>query len=300
MTKKSPKKRVLKYFLLLIAVSMIFYAFKSQKEYNNLKNVLVEDKQELQNELGVIVKDYKKLNIKNKKLSNRVITEINKIIVLKDSVKTLEVENFNLIREFRKRTVKLQENNKYLLAKVDSLNTVNTDLKNENILANETLKEKNIVTQNLKNKNQSLTKLNRALNKRIEPAKKIKTSTVRAIAMKEKSSGKLASTTKSSKTDVIRVNFKLLENTLTVPGNKKIHIQLQDQQNNVVSEKNETLLKNEAKIGYSDELIANYHNEEIEVLSLILVDRKNMEKGEYKVNVFIDGDFSSTSVVTLR
>ena len=295
-----PKKRPLKYILLIVAISMSFFAFNKHKDYNSLKEVLVEDKNELQAELSGIAKEYKELNIKNKKLSRRVIKEINTIIVLKDSVKNLEIENFGLIRKFRKRISILQQKNKILLATMDSLNTINIDLKKENILANEVLTEKDSLAKELKEQNNTLAAVNKKLKEKIAPAKKIKTSTVMAVAMKEKNSGELINTTKYNRTDVIRVNFKLLENNLTTPGSKKIHIQLKDKQDNVIAVKKEVILKNKDKIECSDELIANYHNEEIEVLSLILVNRDYMEKGEYKVNVFIDGDFSSSSAITLR
>lgn len=303
MSTKPPKKRTLRYALLAITLLMIFFAFSKNNDYNNLKDVLTKDKEDLQVELNGIVEDYKQLNVKNKKLSRRVIKEINKIIALKDSVKNLKVENFKLIRSFRRSTAKLQKENRILISKVDSLNIVNSDLKKENILANEILSKKNIIESNLKKKNHSLAEVNEKLKEEIEiaPAREIKTSNVKAIAMKEKNSGKLATTFKHNRTDAFRVNFKLLENDLTAPGDKKIHIQVKDKKDNVIAAKTEeAVLKNDKKIKYSDELIADYKNEEIEVLSLILVDRENMEKGEYKINVFIDGNYSSSSIVTLK
>ena len=88
---------------------------------------------------------------------------------------------------------------------------------------------------------------------------------------------------------------------ITIPGFKKVLIQIKDRNNNVIAaNEKKTTLKNNKKIKYSDELIADYRNNELEVLSLILVDRDNMEKGDYKINVFIDGNFTSSSIVALK
>jgi len=301
MSKNPLEKRIIVYVLFFVSLCMFFFTYSKNEDYNNLKNVLNEEKQDLQLELSGIVEDYEKLNVKNKQLSTRIINEINKIIALKESIKNLEIENFDLIRSFRKKTSLFQLENQRLATRIDSLNTINKKLKEKNILASKVLEEKVVLTQVLKKKNDNLEKANETLKIQMEPARKIKVSPIKAIALKERNSGKLTTTSKHNRTDAIRVNFKLLENTLTVPGDKKIIIQLQDKENNVIAAKSEkTTLKNDKKIDYSDRLIADYNNEEVDVLSLILVDRKNMEKGDYKINVFIDGDFSSSSVVTLR
>lgn len=294
------KKKVLTPVLLILVVFLISFTYKKNNDYNTLKQMFVEDKKELQQELDQMSTNYKELSVKNKKLSRRIIREINKIIYLKDSVNKLDVSSFNLIRQYRKRVSKLQQHNRELFAKVDSLNSVNDLLRKDNIVAKKSLDEKNEITTKLSKQNNSLAKINQKLKAQIEPAKKIQTSNINAVAMRSKSSGKLFSTTKSNKTDAFRINFKLLKNEITTPGNKNIHIQVQDKKNNVIASKKEIRLNNKKKIKCSDEIVANYKNEELEVLSLILVDRNDINEGEYKINVFIDGNFTSSSVVTLR
>ena len=77
-----------------------------------------------------------------------------------------------------------------LIAKVDSLNTINVALKEENVLAKEILTKREVVTTSLKKKNKALEKINESLEKQIAPGRKIKTSIIKAVAMKEKSSGR--------------------------------------------------------------------------------------------------------------
>lgn len=297
---KTPTNKT-KYIFLVVIACLLFFAFSKNNEYNNLKEVLVKDKQDLQLELTHIANDYKKLKVKNKKLSKRVIREINKIITLQKSVKELEVENFDLIRSYRKKTAVLLKENKLLIAKVDSLNTVNLQLKQENTIVNETLNEKNILTTQLQKKNKKLLTVNKKLETQVAPAKEIKTSAIKAIAMKEKNSGGLIKTIKHNKTDAFKISFSLLQNNLTNTGNKKIYIQIKDKNNKVIAAKEQLMtLKNNTKIKYSDVLITDYKNKKLDILSLILVNRKNIESGDYTVNIYIDGNYTSGSVITLK
>ena len=301
MTNTAQKKNRIKYILFTLIICTLFFAFSKNNDYNSLKNVLIKDKEDLQIELNTIVEDYKKLNVKNKKLSKRVIREINKIITLKKSVNKLEADNFDLIRTYRKKTATLQKENRVLIAKVDSLNTVNTRLKQENLLANASLNKKDIIAYKLEKKNKTLLKVNKELKTQVAPAAEIKTSAIKAVAMKEKNSGGLIETYKNNRTDAFRVSFSLLKNNLTVPGNKKILIQIKDEYNKVIAAKEQQIiLKNNETIKYSDALITDYKNEKIEILSLILVDRKNIDEGEYTVNVYIDGSYSSGAIIALK
>ena len=298
----TPKKKtnLIRYTLLSIILFLCFFAFSKIKENNKLKDVFAQDKIELETELDKVVTDYKKLNTKNKKLTRRVITEINKIIALKDSVKKLNVENYTLIRKYRRRLSELQKENKHLHMQVDSLKTANEFLKQDYAAVNKILDENKIATTKLQSENSELAAKYQSLEAKIQPAKKVKISAINAIAMREKSGGSLTETQKSSKTDAFRINFKLLKNTIATPGKKKIHIQLQDNKDEVIAPKVDVELNNNLTIKASDELVADYYNQDVDVLSLILVDREKLDKGNYKVHVFIDGDYTSTSQIALK
>ena len=300
MNQKSPPKKVVTYLLIALAIFLLFFAYKKNKDYNDLKEIFSEEKKELQRELDEIIEDYKDLTVKKKELSKRLITEVNKIIALRDSVENLEAFNFDLIRKYRRKIAALERQNKVLFAKVDSLSTINDDLKQDNIITTEILNQKDSLANSLTQKNDDLEKTNKKLEAQISKVAQLKTTPVSTVAMKERSSGKLTSTSRANRTDAFRINFKLLKNEITTPGNKNIYIQLQDPKKNVVTAKGVATLKNEARIEYSDEIIANYNNEELEVLSLILVNRDEISKGKYKINVFVDGVYTTGSEIELK
>ena len=299
MQKKRPSKIVIVIVLLLLI--SITYSIRKKKDYDVLKGHFAQEKEYLKADLDNMTANYKKLSTKNKKLTKRIIKEINKIRSLTDSVKNLNEDNFGALTSYRRKLALLQNENQILRTKVDSLKYVNTALREENVAISEILEEKTTVATSLVSKNRRLNKINTSLNEKLlEPAKKLKTSRINAVAMRERSSGKLTVTEKNNKTDAFRLNFKLLSNDFANPGIKKVCVQIKDGDNRVVGAKKKSTLNNNEEIIISDELIVDYNNKDLEILSLILVDRKMLIEGGYKINVFVDGYFTSSSVIVLE
>lgn len=289
-------------FLYLVIAMMLLtlaYAYKKNSDYNKLEDAFKEEQVAVQNEFNELIDDYKDLSVKKKDLSKRLIKEINKIIALKDSVKNLKTSNFSLIRKYRRKVSSLERQNRTLFAQVDSLKVLNLALKEESLASTVALSKNKEASKKLTVKNTSLEKANKALKEKVAVAGVIKTSSIQAIAMKERSSGKLTSTSRSSRTDAFKVNFKLLENKFTTPGDKKVYVQIVDQNRNVVSAQGVAPLNN-GKVVYSQELIANYQNDALDILSLVLVNRDDIEEGRYTINAYVDGDFAGRTAVDLR
>ena len=260
----------------------------------------MQDKLELQFELDEMAKNYEGISTKNEDISNRIVKSISNIAALKDSVKKVKEKNFGSLIKYRKLIASLQSENRNLIQEVDSLNNINIALQEKNSAINGELEEKTLVTNELQAKNAALKKVTDDLDYKLAPAKSIQISPISVIAMREKRSGQLAITNKASQTDAFRINFKLIENVLATPGTKKIHIQLKDDAGNVLVPKGEVVLKNKQTILVSDELVAEYEKEDLEVLSLLLIENQELEKGNYTINVFVNYDFTSSSKLTLK
>lgn len=288
------------YLLVLLFLFLGVYTYKKHSDYNELQAVFKQEKSELESELDELITDYKDLTVTKKDLSKRLIREMNKIIALKDSVKGLKASNYRLIRKYRKKVVILERENRDLFAKVDSLNIVNAYLKSQNLEVVKKLEDKETVAKQLEEANKELTKTKDALAAKVAVAGELKTDNINVVVMKERISGKLTTTSRSSRADAFRVTFKVLKNKVTTSGEKDIYVQITDDKNNVIASKGVVKLKNNKKIEYSDKLTADYRNEELDVLSLILVSRDNISKGIYNANIFVDGRYEGKSSVKLR
>ena len=116
------KKKILFVLLFIATIFSFLYAFNKNYDYkvvsSKLKNS-IEEKKELQEKLEKTTASYKKLSVKNKKLSKRVISEINKIINLKDSVNELDSD----LKKDKKTLTKKIDLTRKLSSKINDLAT---------------------------------------------------------------------------------------------------------------------------------------------------------------------------------
>ena len=279
--------------LLFAVLFLTLFNLKKSSELNELKNVFKEEKADLKNALDEMIKDYTDVVVRKKSLSKRLRVEVQKMKDLRDSVAKLQGHNYNLIRRYRSKIASLERENRRLFIKIDSLSTANQALAQENVITNEILEQKETINTKLEEKNKILAE-------KVAIASKIDISPVKAIAMKERSSGKLTSTSRSSRCDAFKINFDLLENPVTESGKKMVYIQIIDEDKNVVTPKGKASLKNGNKILYSDSLAVNYDNNRLSLVSLILVNRDDINRGKYTISSFVDGRYSGNSTVKLR
>ncbi|CAM1351464.1 MULTISPECIES: hypothetical protein [Tenacibaculum] len=279
--------------LLILILFLTLNSFKKSSDLKHLQNVFTEEKADLKNNLDEMIKDYTDVVIRKKSLSKRLRVEIQKMKDLRDSVANLKGDNYNLIRRYRSKISSLERENRRLFIKIDSLNTANEVLAQENVITNEILSQKETI-------NTELTEKYKKLEEKVAVASKIDISPLKAIAMKERSSGKLTSTSRSSRTDAFRINFDLLENEVTKSGKKMVYIQIIDKDKKVITPKGKARLNNGARIMYSDSVTVNYNNDKLSLVSFVLVNRDDINKGKYTISAFVDGEYSGNSVVSLR
>ncbi|WP_408029605.1 hypothetical protein [Tenacibaculum xiamenense] len=280
-------------FLLLLVIFIGLLAYQNSRDFSMLKDAFDTEKQELENELQQVIEEYQSINYENHEFSGKIKDQLGKAISLRDTIQGLKVSNFNLLRMYRKRISNLEKENKELLNKLDSISKLNQNLFIENDSVKGILSE----TEQL---NSELYNSNRALSRKIETATALEISNVDFSAMKKKSSGKLTTTYRSWKTDAFRVKFDLLENKIIDKGIIPIYIQLINPKNEVIYVKGRTQLKNGKRIIYTNTLKANYFNNTLAIMSLIDVDKEKMEKGNYKVKIYVNGKYLKESIIKLK
>lgn len=298
----TPQKRksALIVVLLMLTLFLTLYSFQKSSQYSDLKKIFQEEKTDLEKELDEMIKDYTDVVVRKKRLSKRLKVELVKMKELRDSIKNLRTDNYNLIRKYRRKIVSLERENRNLFIRVDSLSTANNALVQENVITNEILQQKETINVSLTEKNKELTEKQKALEEKVAIGGVIKTSPVKVIAMKERSSGKLTSTSRSSRTDAFKINFDLLKNLITNAGEKSVYIQIIDENKKVVAPKGVTSLKDGGKIQYTDSIEVNYNNDRLSLVSLVLVNRDDINKGKYTVSAFVDGVYSGATTLKLR
>ena len=59
-------------------------------------------------------------------------------------------------------------------------------------------------------------------------------------------------------------------------------------------------LKNKERILCNDIMKANYNNKSLSVISFIDVNRDIINKGSYKINIFVEGHYISNTIIELK
>ncbi|WP_299713985.1 hypothetical protein [uncultured Tenacibaculum sp.] len=289
--------KFLKFSPVILLVSLIIYSFKTHENKNQLENEFFKEKKILEKELDKIVADYKEIRTKKKWLTKRVITGMNKIIALKDSVKKMEKVNYDLLFKYSLKVTKLERENRKLFLKAESLDRENKRLRKENNDVKNQLEAGEKSYNSLLAKNKKLTAEERELKRKVSIAGNIKISGIQVQALKERNNGKYTSTSRSRKTDAFKIKFDMLPNQVASMGKKQVYVQLLDKNEEVIPSERSDANK---EIAYNDLINVNYDKEKIGVVSLISVDRTQLTKGKYTVNVFIDKRKVGETSISLR
>lgn len=287
-------------FLLLTVIVIGFLAYQNSRDYTKLQIAFQEEKNELESELNKIITDYDRAITNKIEMSSSLRKQQIEIINLRDSIKNLKEKNYNLLRIYRKRIYSLEKQNKKLFAQVDSLSEINSFLKVENDSVKEELNEKSILSNRLAKKNKFLRSSKNNLEKTVKKVQVLEVDNFQAEAMKKRNSGKYTDTSRSSKTEAFKVSMNVLKNEFANAGQRKIYIQVIDEDKNIIAAEGHITLKNGQKMVYTDVFTVDYNNNEISLVTLIKVPKKRIQKGKYSINAYLEGELVANQLVTLR
>lgn len=294
------KNRGIIVFLLITIMVIGLLAFQNYKDYSNLKTAFQGEKKELELELDKIITDYDKAITDKIGISKKLRKERLKVLQFKDTIKNLQEKNYYLIRVYRKRITKLENQNKLLFAKVDSLNEANTYLQVENIAVKEELNEKKQLAHKLFQKNSNLKKDQKNLIKTVKKAQLLEAKNIVVIPMKKKRSGRYTSTSRSKKTEAFKITLDVLKNDVAPQGERKLYVQVLDENKKTISPDGVIALENGTTINYSDSFTLDYKNKATSLVSLVKMAKGSLKKGKYTVSIFLENKMIGDRIVELK
>ena len=250
-------------------------------------------KVEIEENLDSMIVKYEDAIAQKTSMSNELSIERDRIIALRDSVKNLKSTNYSLIRRYRRQISKLEETNRKLFFMNDSLTKANDSL----IVNLDSAQVK--ISEHIA-KYDTLTLKNQELIQKVAIGSILKVSKAKVIAMRERSSGKLVETSRSRNTDAFRINFSVDKNEISEQGERNVYIQIVNSKGQTIAPKGELVLTEDLTVNYSDSTTINYLNESIDIISLVEVNRDNIEKGIYTVNVYIENKFVGVTKIILK
>ncbi len=204
--------------LVAVIAVMAYMLFNQKKEVVMLTRASSDQNFELQTELDSLLAEHDRVKMAYGSLSES-LTEKDSIINVKaDEIKKL-IGVRSELSVVKKKLLQLQLITKGYEKQIDSLYTVNRELKNEN--------QKIKTDYNLEQqKTADLSKDKEQLNQKISGAAVLKAYKVTAIPLKAQGAEKEKVTDKAARTDKIKVCFTVSENKLVSPGYQRFFVRI--------------------------------------------------------------------------
>lgn len=287
------KNKIVITVLILLLLSLLAYMFYNNTELQKSKAFLEDEKVKIEQDLDEMIAKFDTAIDEKSTLSEELKSERDDIVLFRDSIKNLKQTNYSIIRRYRSKIKSLEKSNQQLFKSNDSLRISNQFLTQE-------IDSARVFIQTQAEKIDTLYIQNLGLIEKVGIGAKLKVNSVKAVPMKERNSGKLITTTRASRTDALRISFRIAGNDLADDGTEEALIQVLNPKGEVIHVIGKETLESGEEIMFTDKTSVEYTKENIDVISLIEVDRKEMTKGTHIVKVFLNGRIVGVSKFSLR
>lgn len=280
--------------LILILGAFIYMQFSKITEAENqlveLTQVMEFEKQQSIEEYEKLAMEYEEFYIEtsNDSLLKLFDEEKQKVQQLLQELKTVKATNARRIKELQKELGTVRGVLKSYIYKVDSLNTVNDNLKKENYKVKKQIAEAQEIKRQLEEKTNELdAKINLA-------------SILEADEIQIKTLNKKGKVTKSLKRITnIEICFKVLRNITAERGYKTVYLRIADANGEVLTTETKTFEFEGKQLIYSAKKEIEYNGEDTPVCMYYKVTNP-LQTGTYSIAIFADGNLIGTTGIVLK
>ena len=280
--------------LILGLGALIYLQFSKITEKENqlieLTQVMEFEKQQSIEEYEKLAMEYEEFYIEtsNDSLLKLFDEEKQKVQQLLQELKTVKATNARRIKELQKELGTVRGVLKSYIYKVDSLNTVNDNLKKENVKVKKQIQEANEIARLLEEKTNELdANINLA-------------SILEADQIQIKTLNKKGKVTKSLKRITnIELCFQVLRNITAERGYKTIYVRIADINNEVLNTEAKTFEFEGKELIYSAKKEIEYNGEDTPVCIYYKV-TEPLQTGSYSIAIFADGNLIGTTGIVLK
>ncbi len=251
------------------------------------------EKESLSAELQRVKTEYEKLNQENASLQNQLSAKDEEIrLKIAQIQKLINSGDAAQLRKAKDELSSLKELNQRYIAQIDSLNIANKMLSEQNVSLNQNLTSANT-------KVSSLTQENSVLANKVAIASVLKTTNLKALGVKYKSSGKEIETTKAKSTDRIKTCFTIMENLVVEKGPKDIFVRVLSPDGAVMSTTSETFIYNGQATLYTTKESIMYENRNTD-LCVYWEKGNTYNPGLYTIELYCESNQIGVATLTLK
>ena len=288
--KKTPVVLILLVILLAIAVGVLGYKYYTEsqrlKETTAEQEILQDVKSDLEKQLRDMVVEYDSLKTENDSINTLLVGEQEKI----KKLLRYQAGDAEKIKKYREELETLRKVMRSYIVQIDSLNTRNRYLTEENIQVRQQLSVAE--TQNVE-----LSKEKEMLGTQVQLAKVLSAKNVNVVTLNKRENdaeGKIKKITK------ISVGFTLRENAVADPGKKVIYLRLLNPDNvSLANATGDMFTYNGENIVYSEKRDIEYENKDIDVI-IFWNKTEDLKPGEYTAILYAEGYEIGSASFTLK
>ncbi|MBN2274537.1 MAG: hypothetical protein JXR41_04595 [Bacteroidales bacterium] len=276
--KKTPVVLILLVIILALAVAVLGYKYYTEsqrlEDTTAEKEILEDVKSDLEKQLRDMVVEYDSLKTENDSINTLLTNEQDKIRKLL-RYRATDAEK---IKRYRDELETLRKVMRSYIVQIDSLNTRNRLLTEENIMVRQQLSEAE--TQNIE-----LSKEKELLGTQVQLAKVLsaKNLVIKPLNQRDRENSK------AKKIAKIAVEFTVRENTVAEPGSKAIYLRLLNPDNVALSNPTGDMFTyNGENLVYSAKRDIEYENNDIDVV-IFWVKTEELIEGNYTAILYTEG-----------
>lgn len=241
------------------------------------------EKESLSAELQRVKTEYEKLNQENASLQNQLSAKDEEIrLKIAQIQKLINTGDAAQLKKAKEELNSLRLLNQNFIAQIDSLNTSNKILSEQNFSLNQNLSSANT-------KVSSLTQENSVLSNKVAIASVLKTANLKALGVRYKNSGKETETNRSKSTDRIKTCFTIMENLVVEKGPKDIFVRVISPDGAVMSTTSETFIYNGQATLYTTKESIMYENRNTE-LCVYWEKGNTYNPGKYTIELYCESN----------
>ncbi|MEH6680031.1 MAG: hypothetical protein V7724_05755 [Sediminicola sp.] len=279
-TKSNNGLKVVAGLLAVVLLGVIIYTISLYKDKQKTTEVLQQEKELVVEDLNSLKSEYDKAILESNATNDELVSARDKITKYIDSVKTMKGDISSLYR-FRNQVSVLKKEREQLLRQVDSLTRSNSQLAMQRDSTYVELEKQTVF-------NDSLVVQNTQLADAVEKGSTLNLTKLSVDAVKERSSGKLVSTSRAKSTDRFKICFTVAHNVIAQAGDREFYVEVLDPQGNVLGESFSKTSDSGASVTYSKGTNFYYENKSLDVCDYVNKPAGDFQKGNYMVNVYND------------
>jgi hypothetical protein len=298
--------------LLLSLAAMAYFWSKNNKALNECSNSnaqLEADMQgmnqmmegyvgnmtnDLKQDFRNMLKTYDALIAKDASKADSLNVQKEKIQSLLDELSTNKKRSAREIMNLKKENETLRGIMKGYVKTIDSLNTLNIELRsNLDVKTNEL-----ISTKSERDEYKTQAEINA---EQVKKGSKLQAYAFKSVGLRMKLNNTTEETNKAKNCVQFKSSFTIGENTIAKPGKKIVYLQITNPDGKIYQGKtNYTVQTDAGNIAYSDKKEIDYNNTSIDLAIFYDLQGEDAVKGNYKVRIYCDGQLIGSDSFTLK